>query len=57
VSGPTREERVEKMVKDGWSREFAEAYIPMTLAEARRRNLEVRKYQSPITGLVHRRAK
>jgi hypothetical protein len=47
----TRKERVEYVVSQGYSREFAEAYIPMTEAEARAKQLEVRQYESPFSTL------
>lgn len=51
----TREQAIERMVRDGWSREFAEAFVPMTVAEATRRNLRQTGYQSELTGFVNRR--
>jgi hypothetical protein len=53
----TREERIAQMVGWGYSREFAERYVPMTIAEARERGLATRKYQSELTGLVNRKTK
>ena len=50
----SREDRVEQMVKDGWSREFAEAYLPMTRAQARREGRTIRAYVSPMSQIVRR---
>lgn len=48
---PTRAEVVEKMVADGWSREFAEAITPMTITEARAKGLRTLRYESAISQL------
>jgi hypothetical protein len=50
----TREERVQAVVDAGYSRDFAEAYVPMTEREARERQMVTRPYESPMTGLVNR---
>lgn len=49
---PTREQRIEQMVADGWSREFAEAYLPMTVAQARREGLTGGRYVSELSLLA-----
>jgi hypothetical protein len=41
-------------VDAGYSRDFAEAYVPMTEREARERQMVTRPYESPMTGLVNR---
>lgn len=51
----TRDEAIERMVADGWSREFAERFVPMTAAEARAKGLRTVGYQSEMTSFVNRR--
>lgn len=47
----TRAESVEYMVSQGYSREFAEAFIPMTVAEARAQKMESMQYVSAFSQI------
>lgn len=51
-----RDDRVDALVAQGYSRAFAEAFVPMTIAEARDRGLVMPGYQSPIAALATRRS-
>lgn len=56
VARTSWDDRVDAMVAEGWSREFAESFVPMSTAEAKARGLTVRSYQSPMTALTVRRS-
>lgn len=57
VARSSWDDRVDEMVAAGWSREYAEAITPMTVAEAKRRGFELASYTSPMTALFTRRAR
>ena len=50
-----RQAKIDLYVSFGYSRDFAEGFVPMTVAEIRRHGMAARGYQSEMTGFVNRK--